>query len=73
MKTLHELCESQFYKGIGWKISEEQKDRIGGGYMRLVEECKRGRDFGEERKLSSWTFKRTNKCVVDWDYVMVLS
>jgi len=28
MKTLHELCESQFYKKIGRKIYGEQKDEV---------------------------------------------
>jgi hypothetical protein len=26
MKTLHVLCESWFYKGIGRKISEKRRD-----------------------------------------------
>jgi hypothetical protein len=29
MKTLHELCESQFYKEIGTKISRERRDEDG--------------------------------------------
>jgi len=28
MKTLHELCELQFYNEIGKKIFEEQKDEV---------------------------------------------
>ncbi len=28
MKTLHELCESQFCEGIGKKIAKEKKDKI---------------------------------------------
>jgi hypothetical protein len=29
MKTLHELCESRLYKGIGMKIFGEQRDEDG--------------------------------------------
>ncbi len=28
MKTLHELCESWFYKEIGRKISGERRDEV---------------------------------------------
>ncbi len=27
MKTLHELCESRLYEGIGQEISGEQRDK----------------------------------------------
>jgi len=38
LKTLRELCESQFYKGIGKEISREQRDEEWKSYMMLAEE-----------------------------------
>jgi len=38
MKTFHLMCESQFYEGIGRKISREQRDKIGRVCMMLFEE-----------------------------------
>jgi hypothetical protein len=32
------MCESQFYEGIGRKISREQRDKIGRVCMMLFEE-----------------------------------
>jgi len=46
MKILHELCESQLYKGIDKEISREQREEEWKNYMMLAEE-NRGLIFGE--------------------------
>jgi len=38
MKTLHELCESHFYKEIGRKIAGERRDEV----RRNIFEASRG-------------------------------
>jgi hypothetical protein len=41
MKTFHELYESCFCKEIGRNITGEQRDKLGGIYLRQV-----GEEFG---------------------------
>jgi hypothetical protein len=53
-------------RGLARRFLESEGMRIGRVYMMLFEENK-GVNFGEERKLSSWTFRITSKCVVDLD------
>jgi hypothetical protein len=38
MKTLHEMCESRIYEGIGKKILGSEGARIGRVYMMLAKE-----------------------------------
>jgi hypothetical protein len=41
MKILHELCESQFCKGIDKKISKDRRDEDGRSNLMPVEELSR--------------------------------
>jgi len=67
MKTLHELCGSGFCKKIGKMVLGKRGDELMG---KIFDACwgSEQQAFGDEEKLSCWTFWNNEKNVSDLDF-----